>query len=329
MAYISDADVQAALGARCQLGPGLHIQLPKDATEDWSEHQKRIREQLDHFHETAVNSSPVKHRSVFAIGPIPLLMVLGRELGEASTADVYNHHREPPGWAWGHHPPAASAITLHHPRERTTPAVAVLMSISGRIAHEAVDAFMPYPRYATFEIIAEEPRVNLLRTQEQLTDFKDIWRRTLAAINSNYPGIPVYLFPALPPAAAVAVGQCIMPNIATIHACNWHSQDLGFQYALTLEGQALAPHNPQPLAALLARLFTDESLTELLLRLPSGRAVLNSLPKPASLQSMALHSARELLRREPIDAIQAAVSDVRPHQQDVIEATFSQYSVPD
>ena len=40
----------------------------------------------------------IEHLSVFALGPIPLLVELGSLLGDITPADVYQLHREPAGW---------------------------------------------------------------------------------------------------------------------------------------------------------------------------------------------------------------------------------------
>src|SRR5438874_10938819 len=47
-----------------------------------------------------IDSGEINHLSVFALAPIPLLIELGRLLGDIAPADVYQLHREPAGLPW-------------------------------------------------------------------------------------------------------------------------------------------------------------------------------------------------------------------------------------
>src|SRR5262249_30238529 len=42
----------------------------------------------------------VDHLSVFAFGPIPLLIDIGRQLGDKLAVSTFNLHRMPKGWQW-------------------------------------------------------------------------------------------------------------------------------------------------------------------------------------------------------------------------------------
>ena len=46
------------------------------------------------------NGHSAEHTSVFALAPMPLLIVLGRALGDKTAADVYQRHRDTQSWAW-------------------------------------------------------------------------------------------------------------------------------------------------------------------------------------------------------------------------------------
>jgi hypothetical protein len=47
-----------------------------------------------------VQARDVHRLSVFALAPEPLLIDLGRLLGDIVPADVHQLHREPKGWRW-------------------------------------------------------------------------------------------------------------------------------------------------------------------------------------------------------------------------------------
>src|SRR5215208_6425486 len=57
-----------------------------------------LRRQFATHVRARIAAGEVHHLSVFALGPIPLLIELGRLLGDITPADVFQLHREPAGW---------------------------------------------------------------------------------------------------------------------------------------------------------------------------------------------------------------------------------------
>lgn len=178
----------------------------------WDLAQEEIWRAVKELHATLARS-PVKHTAVFAFGPIPSLMHLGVCLGDMFPCTVYDSHRSTGRWAW--QPPDGSEqfFDFAVPAEPgSAKNVALTLSVSGEVKPEDWSFLLPdgTPEYA---IKVPRPDRGIIRTRDQLADFRSKCHTTLARIRSNHGGdCTVHVFPAVPLSIAVEFGRCILPK---------------------------------------------------------------------------------------------------------------------
>jgi hypothetical protein len=83
-----------------------------------------------------IEAREIRHLSVFALAPQPLLIELGRLLCDIAPADVHQLHREPKGWRW----PADGAAIRFRGREpqRMGGPVALVFALSAAITDDRI-----------------------------------------------------------------------------------------------------------------------------------------------------------------------------------------------
>ena len=96
-------------------GRSIPIEILGSAATDgdarfWAIERGNLRSQFDKSIRERISSREISHLSVFALGPMPLLIELGRLLGDIVPVDVYQLHREPPGWAWAESGPRIARL---------------------------------------------------------------------------------------------------------------------------------------------------------------------------------------------------------------------------
>jgi hypothetical protein len=157
----------------------------------------------------------VQHFSVFALAPIPVLAVFGRELGDKVTADLYQRHRDPQSWKWKTDGKAIE-YEFRSLRQGTDPlAVGLLLSLSGEVAETSLPRDIDH-RYTLYEIAPKDvaPNRELVRLREDLIRFRRAYQHGLATILKNHDGVrELHLFPAVPAPVAIACGQELLPKV--------------------------------------------------------------------------------------------------------------------
>jgi hypothetical protein len=86
-------------------GRSIGIEIRGNAASDgeeafWNIEPANLQRQFDTLVRPRIAEGEIRHVSVFALGPIPLLVLLGRLLGDITPGDVFQLHREPAGWNW-------------------------------------------------------------------------------------------------------------------------------------------------------------------------------------------------------------------------------------
>lgn len=175
--------------------------------------------------------------SIFALAPIPLLMVLGREVGDIVPATVFQKHREPDTWTWQPAGGIALPFDVKSPPAHLQPCqdVALALSVSGVVSHEAV-ARAVGASTPVWEIVARTPGVACIRAASDLAEFSAIFRATLGLIrDAAGAGVVVHIFPAVPNSVAVECGRRLLPKVdPRMEVYDFNHRVGGFVHALTL-----------------------------------------------------------------------------------------------
>lgn len=179
-----------------------------------------------------LEDSGIRHFSVFGIAPMPLLAKLGSLLTQLPNVRVYQLHREPgQSWKWQPEGPG-SEFVLKRPTKTDLPP-ALIISLSAKIVPERVEAV--FPRSSIWELTIGTPYIDFLKTEAQLSAFREATAKTLQAIEAAHGKVPLNIFPAMPVACAVEFGRLRLPK-ADIPFVFWDQNNLHgkFIQALTL-----------------------------------------------------------------------------------------------
>lgn len=147
--------------------------------------------------------------SVFALAPQPLLVKLGTMLSDLHKVKVYQKHREPDTWKW-------QEITKPNPmrivRPQDTSKTPVLVfSLSAKAISNRVRKRFGNDA-SIWEVTAEDPNNDMLRSADQLAEFRQLTRKVLDDINASSAFDSVKVFMAMPAACAVELGRVWMPK---------------------------------------------------------------------------------------------------------------------
>ena len=174
-----------------------------------------IRKQIRRLYDDGGEADQSGHISLFAIGPMSLLMFLGSQLSNKVPVDLFQRHRDSEDWKWKS---TGSPAKYQFRRIRTgsdPSKVALLLSLSGTI-HETdlpknVDA-----TFSVYEITLDglEPTPHYLRLRADLVNFGHAYHGALSSILGAHPGLPaIHLFPAVPAPIAVMCGRELLPKV--------------------------------------------------------------------------------------------------------------------
>lgn len=147
--------------------------------------------------------------SVFALAPQPLLVKLGTMLSDLHKVKVYQKHREPDTWKW-------QAITKPNPMkimrpEDTSKTPVLIFSLSANAISARVRKRFGVEA-SIWEVTAEKPDNDMLRSADQLAEFRTLAREVLAEINASSQADSIKVFMAMPAACAIELGRVWMPK---------------------------------------------------------------------------------------------------------------------
>jgi hypothetical protein len=176
--------------------------------------RNEVRRKLERLYEPGMDADKVRHLSVFALAPIPMLVYLGARLSNKIPTELYQKHRDTNDWVWKKNaPPVDYAIRVVRQGHDATK-VAVLMPLSGPISLERLPPVVD-DSFTTYELGLgnQPPSTDFLRTREDLVRFATKYRELLGMIVGAHPRAPeIHLFPAVPAPVAVACGHHMLPK---------------------------------------------------------------------------------------------------------------------
>jgi hypothetical protein len=151
----------------------------------------------------------IRHLSIFAVAPQPLLVKLGSLISDIPAAQVYQLHREPPGWSWRvENSPVP--FNVRKPDALNGPP-ALVFSLSGTVTDDRVKAVLPHA--SIWRISIDSPHNDFVRSPQQTEDFRRCLRSTLNSIKiAHGQAAELHIFLAMPVSLAVEVGRIRMPK---------------------------------------------------------------------------------------------------------------------
>lgn len=212
---------------------GVHDHEP----DYWAQAARHISARLQTSLASMRHTERVDHVSVFGFAPIPLLVHLGRELGDKIAASTYNLHRDPKGWRW---PRDARRFKEYRslPVEAVDPdatEVGLLVSVTSNVQRDHVRKVLPEPT-PLIELRTDAPVPDLLRHPDELTAFSRAFQGAMERIHNETPrATRIHLFTGVPVACAVEMGRSLLPKLhAPIQVYDFHQATKGFVPAIEI-----------------------------------------------------------------------------------------------
>jgi hypothetical protein len=203
-----------------------------DESEFWTIQRENLARQFAKKVTERVQARDVHHLSVFALAPQPLLIELGRLLGDIVPADVHQLHREPKGWRWAED---TAPITFSVRRAVQSPGkVALVLALSATVNDGRVIEVLGADT-AIWAIQAANPHNDIMRRRGDLGEFRRLLRSLFNEIKARHgESAQIHLFPALPVSAAVEVGRIWMPKADLPLTVYDQSRGRGFVQTLSI-----------------------------------------------------------------------------------------------
>jgi hypothetical protein len=176
----------------------------------WGFQQENLRRQVATHLKGRVETGEIQHLSVFALAPQPLLIELGRQIGDIVPAATFQRHREPETWAW----PSDGApipFVITRPQD-IRPVVALKIALSATVNDDRITRVLG-DDVSIWSVTAPEPHNDIMKTASDLSRFRQVMRRLFDEIKAAHGEHAVInLFPAMPVSIAVEVGRVWMPK---------------------------------------------------------------------------------------------------------------------
>lgn len=150
----------------------------------------------------------IQHLSIFALGPIPLLIQLGHSISNAIPADIYQRHRSTDNWLWQDvkKDNKFKYIVRRPVNQAEASNVVLVLSLSGKIHGREVRNVLG-KEASVWEITISSPDTSFLKTRDHLEKFRETYRKVLAEIRATHGNCDIHFFPAIPAPIAVMCGR--------------------------------------------------------------------------------------------------------------------------
>ncbi|MBA7607001.1 hypothetical protein ES703_14153 [subsurface metagenome] len=181
------------------------------------------------------NPHDIKHLSIFAIGPIPLLIYLGKCIGNIIPIDLYQRHRDTQCWTWKFDKGSKNLNYIIKTRNTNSKVnkIILVLSLSGKIHLQEIKKLIPQS-LPYYEITIKNPTPLFLYSKDKLVNFQKIYRELITKIREKHGSkCQIHLFSAVPAPIAVSCGKELLPKVdPPIFVYDHVGDKQGFKYAL-------------------------------------------------------------------------------------------------
>ena len=201
--------------------------------------ETKIKRRVLRYLDEGIDDIRIKHISLFGISPMPLLMYLGKCIGDTVPTDIYQSHRNIENtsktWSWQENANADLAYLISCEQEGENEIVLLKLAISDVIARDKYEDLVP-SNCSIYQITISEPSPHFLRSKRQLEIFSYEYRKLLNEIQSRHgKNCKIYILPAVPVSIAVECGRVLLPTKdPEIYACEYYSDKQGFKAVLKI-----------------------------------------------------------------------------------------------
>lgn len=200
--------------------------------------ETRIKRKILRYLDEGIDDVRIKHISLFGISPMPLLMYLGRCIGDTIPTDIYQSHRNIENtsktWSWQEEATNLSYFVSCE-QEGGSEIVFLKLAISDVIERDKYENLVSND-CNIYQITVAEPSPHFLKSKRQLEIFSYEYRKLLNEIQSKHgKNCKIYILPAVPVSVSVECGRVILPTKdPDVYACEYYNDRGGFQTVLQI-----------------------------------------------------------------------------------------------
>lgn len=190
---------------------GLANSLERDRDDSfWSIEVANLEKQFNRKLLQPFAKGEIKHLSIFAFAPMPLLIKLGTLISDVYVAEVFQPVRSTNSWKLTEGP-ATVTYTLNCPTENKAN-IALNISLSATITNDRIEAVLGND-CSIYTLTIPSPFNDYLKCKSDLAGFSEAIRKALNQIKSTHgETTPLHIFPAMPIATAIELGRVWMPK---------------------------------------------------------------------------------------------------------------------
>ncbi len=169
----------------------------------WHTHAKDIERKVRRHLEEGINEIKIKHLSVFAIAPQPLLIYLGKCIGDTIPANLYQRHRNAEKthltWSWPENTQTHTSYLVNRIRiVKDSDKVALVLALSDHMKEDKYISFIKNT-FSIYEITIKEPSFHFLKSPQQIQRFNYEYRKLLNEIQAKHGhNCQIFILPAVP-----------------------------------------------------------------------------------------------------------------------------------
>ena len=201
-------------------------------SESWQAFANEVQRKINRSFDEGIDEEKIKHLSVFAIGPMPLLMFLGKCIGDTVPTDLYQAHRNIDDtnqtWSWSEEEQETETLYTTNSVwvDENHTNIAIVLSLSGKIRSERYEKFVS-ENFSVYEITIENPSPHFLKSRKQIEVFSREYRKLLNNIQAVHgDSCKVFIIPAVPAPIAVECGRALLPKSdPEIVACEYDDKN--------------------------------------------------------------------------------------------------------
>ena len=178
--------------------------------EFWRVEERGLVEKFEARVRPRLADGSMRHVSVFALAPQPLLVRLGTLLTDIVPASIFQLHREPQGWRWPADAPFEEFRVERPSSAKGTPAL--VLSLSATITSDRIESVLRKP-VSLWQVTIDQPRQDFVRSRDHLRRWREVARSLMDEIKAVHGQDAVlHVFPAVPVSIAVELGRIRQPK---------------------------------------------------------------------------------------------------------------------
>lgn len=184
----------------------------------WKKAFENLENQLNITLASTHNSG--KNISIFTIAPIPILIKLGKILGDKSNIEIFPHFRDNT-WRWSSESNKIDFKISSQLSNTQETFIALVLEVSGTISNDRLNCNNKSPKFIVRVSPTEAiPTIDLIKSKDDLIKLKQQFISALDQCINFDKNLPIYIFAAIPCPVAVELGRCILEAHKNIYILN-------------------------------------------------------------------------------------------------------------